>query len=356
MEGYPVSNTQKKSYTSKIKSRKEILTMSVTCVDERIAPRVHYLSFRTPGACVFPRENEPSYTLAAILFFSEVAKFCEKTRIVVADHGKLEEQGFIRCGMTGTSEILHKIKQDYIQKNEDISSQINEYLTRLELYDLDKLGGIGSHAQWEVLQFEKIQTAFALESRLGKILPNDLEKEQIPNKRLVITHPFVSQEGLLANLDEQGQSFDGNTIIQTIVGIPNIHEDYNLTNGLLLFSYRKGDSVQELLVLEPIINILEQSFIRKLLHKSQQMLDITIKQLCDQITSITNIPPDKCLRYLKSIKEGTNSSLYGLEIDQLKRAKNLAEAIKRTDILPKKIIIKYGLVDVQGVIRNQKIL
>ncbi|NPE09907.1 MAG: hypothetical protein GNW80_16625, partial [Asgard group archaeon] len=68
MEGYPVSNTQKKSYTSKIKSRKEILTMSVTCVDERIAPRVHYLSFRTPGACVFPRENEPSYTLAAILF------------------------------------------------------------------------------------------------------------------------------------------------------------------------------------------------------------------------------------------------------------------------------------------------
>jgi hypothetical protein len=226
----------------------------------------------------------------------------------------------------------------------------------LELYDLNNLGGIGRHAQWEVMQFEKIQESFAFESRLGKILPNDLEKEQIPNKRLIITHPFVSQKGLLANVDDQGQSFDGSTIIQTIVGTPSIHEDYNLTNGLLLFSYRKGDSVQELLILEPIINILEQSFIRTLLNKSQQILDITLKQLCYQMTSLTNIPPEECFRYLKSIKEGTNSSLYGLETDQLKRAKNLAEAIKRTDILPKRIIIKYGLVDVQGVIRNLKSL
>ncbi|HUT79852.1 MAG TPA: hypothetical protein VMZ29_01515 [Candidatus Bathyarchaeia archaeon] len=344
------------TYTKSVNIGKNILTMSVTCVDERLAPRVHHLSFRLPGANIMPRKNEPSYPLAAVLFFSATADFYSKSRIVIADHGLLGEKGFVNCGMGGIKEHLERIKKNLFDQKKLTEEEIDIYLSRITLYDINNLGGIGKHAQWEVERLNKISLPFVPTGLLGKILPNDYEKELIPNERMIITQPYVNQSGLLANIDEKGNSFDGSTIIQTVAGLPNVQEDYSLTNGLLLFNHLKGEAVREIIVLEPAMNSLDQTPIRRLLQKTQQTIDHTVKQLTQEIARVTNIPFDECYRYLLSIKNNTNICLYGLEGEQLNRAKKLAEAIQLSNLLSNNITIKYGLTDVQGKIKKLFIL
>jgi len=340
------------TYAKPINIGKNILTMSVTCVDERLAPRVHHLSFRLPGANIMPRKNEPSYPLAAVLFFSATADFYSKSRIVIADHGLLGEKGFVNCGMGGITEHLSRIKKNLLDQEKLSEEEIDTYLSRIALYDINNLGGIGKHAQWEVEQLNKISLSFVPQGLLGKILPNDYEKELIPNERLIITQPYINQSGLLANIDEKRDTFNGSTIIQTVAGLPTVQEDYSLTNGLLLFNHVKGENVREIIILEPSMNSLDQTPARRLLQKTQQTLDHTIKQLTQEIARVTNIPSDECYRYLHSIKNNTNICLYGLEGEQISRAKKLAEAIKQSNLLSDNITIKYGLTDVQGTIKK----
>jgi len=331
--------------------------MSVTCVDERIAPRVHMLSFRVPGACVFPRENEPSYTLAAILFFNKTAgDIYNEIRVVIADHGIIGKNGYFGCGMNNISESLTVIKEKLDEETNLSNDEIEEYLRRAQLYDLSSLGGIGKHAAWEVNQFKEMSEEFTLKGLLGRILPNDLAKEEIPNDRLVITQPFVNQGGMLENVDERGISFDGNTMIHTLAGKSNIKEDYALTNELLIFSYLKGETVREVLVLEPAMDMLEQSSLRRFLQRVQQTSMYSIKKISKQIAPIVNLPEDSCYQYLTSIKENASTCLYGSESDQLNRSRITAEEIKDTGLLSKTITCKYGLVDVGGKIKQLTIL
>ncbi|MBN1328690.1 MAG: hypothetical protein JXA54_04375 [Candidatus Heimdallarchaeota archaeon] len=344
------------TYTKTVKIEKNILTMSVTCVDERLAPRLHLLSFRVPGASIVPRKNEPSYSLAAILFFAATIDFYSKSRIVIADHGQISEKGFVNCGMSGIKEHLGQIKRNLLEQQKLTIEEIDAYLSRISLYDINNLGGIGKHAQWEVERFNKIPVSFAPEGLLGKILPNDYDKELIPNERLIITQPYINQSGLLTNTDEEGKSFDGSTIIQTVAGLPVVQDDYNLTNGLLLFNHIKGEAVREVLVLEPAMNALDQTPVRRLLQKTQQTLDLTIRQLTQEIARVTNIPFEECYRYFLSIKDNTNICLYGLEVEQLKRAKKLAKAIESSNLLSDNITVKYGLTDIQGTIKKLFVL
>ncbi len=340
------------TYSKPVNLGKNVLTMSVTCVDERLAPRLHHLSFRIPGANIIPRKDEPSYTLAAILFFAATVDYYSKSRIVIADHGQLSEKGFVSCGMGGIKNQLNLLKKKLLAQKKLTEEEIDTYLARIELYDINNLGGIGKHAQWEVEHLNNIALPFTPEGLLGKILPNDNDKELIPNERLIITQPYVDQNGLLTNIDEKGQSFDGSTIIQTIVGMPEVQKDNSLTNGLLLFNHFKGETVREILVLEPAMNALDQNPIRRLLQKTQQTLDLTIKQLVPGISQVTNIPIEECLRYLLSIKNSTNICLYGLESEQINQPKRLAEAIQSSNILSDNISIKYGLIDIQGTIKK----
>ncbi len=338
-----------------IKSRLKKLTISITCIDERIAPRPQFLSFRVPGASIFPRDDESSFILAAILFFVEVMKHFDTIRLVVADHGTLGNQGYTGCGMMSIEKILPQIKKELLEENNLTLEQIDYYLSRLTLYDLNNLGGIGQHANWEIKQLEKLQKIFAFETRLGQILPNDEAREQIPNERLVITQPYISQEGLLANTDEQGRLFDGSTNIQSTVGMSIVQLDSNLINGLLIFSYRKGETVKEVLVLEPSIDLFDQSNNRVLIQKIQQMLDYKIQRISKSIANVVNMSTEQCYAYLQSIKDGANTSLYGSETEQLRRAQKLAKEIKATCILPKNMSIKYGLIKMNGKIIKETV-
>lgn len=334
---------------------KKKLVISVTCIDERIAPRPQYLSFRIPGSNINPRGNEPSFTLAAILFLIEVLKTNYSIQLIVADHGILRKDGYTGCGMLGVEEEMSNLKEMLLKQSDLPQGQIEIYLNNLALYDLNNKGGIGQHAAWEVKQLEKFQDEFNFETHLAKILPNDLEKEQISNKRLVITQPYISQEGLLANKDEDGELYDGNTIIQTIAGFPDIHLDNNLINGLLISSYEKGFSVNEILVLGSIIDLFDQSLTRNLIQKIQQMMNFELKQISEKIADIVNLSKEQSYDYLITIKERANLCLYGLEGDRINLMKKFAEKIKGLGLLPKKIAIKYGLVDISGKIKLETI-
>jgi hypothetical protein len=276
-------------------------------------------------------------------------------QLVIADHGTLGEDGYIGCGMLGIEDDLANLRETLLRQKELTSEQIESYLNNLGLYDLNQKGGIGQHANWETKQLEILQEEIKFESRLAKILPNDLEKEQIPNKRLIITQPYVSQEGLLTNIDEESESFDGSTIIQTVAGLPNVQKDSNLINGLLISSYNKGFSVNEILVLNSVIDLFDQSLTRKLIQSIQQTLNYELKRISEQIATIANLSEEQCYNYLVTIKDSAILCLFGLETDRLNRAKRLAEEIKELKILPKKMRIKYGLVDVNGEIKKQTI-
>lgn len=276
-------------------------------------------------------------------------------QLVIADHGTLVEEGYTDCGMFGIEDDLPNLKETLLKQKKLTLEQIESYLSNFALYDLNLKGGIGQHAGWEVKQLEKLQEKFNFESRLAKILQNDLEKEQIPNKRLVIIQPYVRQDGLLANIDEDGESFDGSTIIQTVAGFPNVQLDSNLINGVLISAYKKGLSVNEILVLESTVNVFDQSFIRQLIQRIQKIMNYELKRISEQIANVANLSIEQCYNYLMTIKERANSCLYGLESDRLNRVKKLAEEINTLGILPENMIIKYGLVGVNGEIKKQTI-
>ena len=340
------------SRRKQIKVRKKTLTISITCIDERIAPRPHYISFRVPGACVFPRNNEPSYTLAAILFFNEIAKEYIDVKMTIADHGNLKEQGYTDCGMLGKRKTIESLKGEMEAKTPLTGKEIENYLEKLANKDLEKLGGIGQHAKWEIEQFEKIKTIFPIDFQLGRILPNDSEREKIANKRLVIIPPYIKQDGLLANNDETGQSFDGSTIIQTIAGLPEFQQDDNITNGLLIFGYEKGNQIKEIIILEPAAEIFEVEVTRAFLQKIQKTLDLTIKKISEKIAEIAKMEKNECYRYLNSIKESAKINLYSSDKERTERAKKIAKEINELRLLPREINIKFGLVGLDGKIKE----
>ena len=343
------------SRRKQIKVRKKTLTISITCIDERIAPRPHYISFRVPGACVFPRNNEPSYTLAAILIFNEIAKEYIDVKMTIADHGNLKEQGYTDCGMLGKRKTIESLKGEMEAKTPLTGKEIENYLEKLANKDLEKLGGIGQHAKWEIEQFEKIKTIFPIDFQLGRILPNDSEREKIANKRLVIIPPYIKQDGLLANNDETGQSFDGSTIIQTIAGLPEFQQDDNITNGLLIFGYEKGNQIKEIIILEPAAEIFEVEVTRAFLQKIQKTLDLTIKKISEKIAEIAKMEKNECYRYLNSIKESAKINLYSSDRERTERALKTAKEINELRLLPQEINIKFGLVGLDGKIKENSL-
>lgn len=327
---------------------KEVIKIGINCIDERIDPFLGDLVFRTPGAGIFPREDEPAYTLAALLFFILVAGEFKPVTVEIADHGQLTDEGYTGCGMDGVSKTISHI-QELVAKNSSLSEgEITSYLNRLFLYDLAKVGGIGQHAQWEARQLRKLQAICQFEVRAGRIKLNSSEREKIPNQRLIITQPYINQNGLLANQDEQGDVFDGSTIIQTITGIPDIARDYIQTNGLFIFGYEKGENIKEILILEPKIKPYYLSKIRPVLSKIGNMVNTSLKVFSTKIQKVVNLSLEDCQNYLQSIKETIYIDLYALDSDRLKQARKIAESIKQLQILPEGISIKYGLVDFQG--------
>ena len=343
------------SSSKQIKVRKDTLTISITCIDERIAPRPHYVSFRVPGACVFPREDEPSYTLAAILFFNEIAKEYIDVKITIADHGNLKNQGYTDCGMLGERKAIEDLRSEMKTKTSLAGKEIENYLEKLARKRLENLGGIGQHAKWEVKQFDEIKPFFSTECQLGRILPNDSEREKIPNKRLVIIPPYVQQEGLLSNYDEAEQSFNGSTIIQTIAGLPKFQSDDNVTNGLIIFGYEKGDRINEIIVLEPVVEIFDIEVTKTFLQKIQNTLDLTINKINVKMAEITKMEKNECYRYLNSIRESAKIALYSSDKERVERAKKIAKEIYKLDLLPQEVKIKYGLVGLDGKIKKNSI-
>lgn len=340
----PDNRASKKSSTVD----KTFFSIGVSCVDERIDPFKYSLVFRTPGACVFPRQNEPSYTLAAILFFISIASDLETVFVEVADHGIPSKTGYIDCGMAGASKLIPDLEGVLNQETSLSPEEIDNFLSRLAVYDLNNVGGIGKHAQWEVSELKEISADFLFDYQLGKIMPNSPERERIPNERLVITQPYVSQEGLLLNIDENGNSFDGRTIAQTISGLPDVTNDANLTNGLIVFGYEKGENIREVLILEPVVGLLDSSAIRSVLLQIDLMLDLKIKEIGNRIYELANMSSSECYRYLHSIKETARIDLFGIEMQRLAHARKIAETIQKVNLLPKKVHIKYGLVNLSG--------
>ena len=116
-----------------IKSRLRKLTISVTCIDERIAARPQPISFRVPGANILPKGDEPSFTLAAILFLIKVMEHFDAIRLVVADHGTLGNSGYFGCGMMAVNEIIPQIEEKIRKENVLSIEQINRNLSMLAL-------------------------------------------------------------------------------------------------------------------------------------------------------------------------------------------------------------------------------
>ncbi|MFW9923726.1 MAG: hypothetical protein ACFFDW_10620 [Candidatus Thorarchaeota archaeon] len=341
----PIYNQTEVSSTPVTKS---IFKMGVTCIDERINSYPYDLSFRFPGASIFPRGDEPSYSLASILFYTYLANDYNTVLIDVADHGTIKDQGYVDCGMDNILSGLSILKSNIAKESSLDQNKMDQYLTRLALYDIRNVGGIGRHSQWEKQKLKELTFDFEVIRRALKILPNSPEKEQIPNERMILIRPFVDQDGLLTNIDENGNSFDGSSIIQTFSGMPKIEDDYSITNGLVLFSYAKGETIRELLVLEGAIKLYENSKIRSLFSKID-FLDINqMRKLTEKIQEFTNMDNNECYRYLQSIKELASINLYGAKSQQLEQAKKTAQKIKELNILPKRVVIKYGLVDTGG--------
>jgi len=340
----------------RVQKTKQNLIISVTCIDERLAPREHYLSFRLPGASLFPRADEPAYPLAAILLYTQLFKSLNTVQIVLADHGLLTPAGFIGCGMANIEQSLGTLEEKVAKITSLKKAQIHTYLSHLALYDIQKQGGIGRHAKWEVEQLEKICPKLELLPKLGKILPNDKEKEAIPNERLIITHPIVNQKQLLQNTLSEGKVFDGSSIIQTVVGEPHIEQDYQLTNGLLMAAFEKGETVKEVIVLKPIVDTIQLTMRKTLLQKVQQTLDFTLKQISQLIAPYVNLSTEESYQYLLSIKKEAEVALFGNPSEQLQLAANSAKKVRSLGLLPKKMTLLYGVVTIDGDIKVLKAL
>jgi len=340
----------------RVQKTKQDLIISVTCIDEMLAPREHYFTFRLPGANLFPRANEPAYPLAAILLYAQLYKNLNVIQIVLADHGLLTSAGFIGCGMVNIEESLG-ILEPKVTKNTSLNkAQIHTYLSRLALYDIQKQGGIGKHAKWEVEQLERICPKVELLPKLGKILPNDKAKEAIVNERLIITHPIVNQKRLLQNALSEGKVFDGSSIIQTVIGEPNIEQDYQLTNGLLMAAFEKGETVKEVLVLKPAVETIQLTVRKTLIQKVQQTMDFTLKRISQLIAPYVNLSTEESYRYLLSIKKEAEIALFGNPNEQLQLAANFAKKIQSLGLLPKNMTIMYGVVTIDGDIKVLKAL